>query len=139
MAIRLSAECAREDIMIRAFAEWLKRKRDRAELNALDTDERVRVAHDLGVGAAELDYLVREAHDPVELPRMMAAIGIDEAALHRAQPALARDLERVCSLCEITTLCRHELASGTAGVSYPYFCPNAEELKALSKKARRRG
>ena len=110
--------------MIQAFAEWLKRRRDRAELNALDIDERVRVAHDLGVGAAELDYLVREAHDPV---------------LHRAQPALARDMERVCSLCETATLCRHELASGTAGVSYPYFCPNAEELKALSKKARRRG
>lgn len=125
--------------MIHAFAEWLKRRRDRAELSALDTDERDRVAHDLGVGAAELDFLVREGHDPLELPRMLAAIGIDEAALARAQPALRRELERVCSLCESTTLCRHELADGTAGVSYPYFCPNAEELKALSGKARPRG
>jgi uncharacterized protein YjiS (DUF1127 family) len=125
--------------MIHAFAEWLKRRRDRAELNALDTDERDRVAHDLGVGAAELDYLVREGHDPVELPRMLAAIGIDETALKRAQPALSREMERVCSLCESTTLCRHELASGTAGVSYPYFCPNAEELKAVSRTARLRG
>ena len=125
--------------MIHAFAEWLKRRRDRAELNALDIDERDRVAHDLGVGAAELDYLVREAHDPIELPRMLAAIGIDETALKRAQPALRREIERVCSLCQSTTLCRHELASGTAGVSYPYFCPNAEELKALSGKARPHG
>jgi hypothetical protein len=122
--------------MIQAFAAWLQRRRDRAELNALDVEERDRVAHDLGVGAPELEYLVRVAHDPIELPRMMAAIGIDEEALKRAQPALRRELERVCSLCESTTLCRHELADGTAGVSYPYFCPNAEELKALSGKAR---
>lgn len=125
--------------MIQAFAEWLKRRRDRAELNALDVEERERVAHDLGVGAPELDYLLRVAHDPVELSRMMAAIGIDEEALTRAQPALRREMERVCSLCETTTLCRHELASGTAGVSYPYFCPNAAELKALSGKARAAG
>jgi hypothetical protein len=136
---RLSAECAREEIMIQVFADWLKRRRDRAELNALDGEERERVAHDLGVGAAELDYLVREGHDPVQLPQMLAAIGIDEAALKRAQPSLRRELERVCSLCETATLCQYELAGGTAGVSYPYFCPNAAELKALSGKARPRG
>jgi uncharacterized protein YjiS (DUF1127 family) len=121
--------------MIRAFADWLKRRRERAELDALDAGERSRLAQDLGVGTAELDYLVRESHDPAQLPRLMAAIGIDEAALQRAQPALLRDMERVCSLCEATNLCRHELASGTAGVSYPYFCPNAEELREMCGKA----
>jgi uncharacterized protein YjiS (DUF1127 family) len=121
--------------MIRAFADWLKRRRECAELSALDADERDRVAHDLGVSANDLDYLVREAHDPVQLPRMMAAIGIDDAALRRAQPALMRDMERVCSLCGATSLCREELATGTAGVSYPYYCPNGGELKQLSRKA----
>lgn len=121
--------------MLHAFAEWLKRRRERAELDALDADERNRVAHDLGVSADQLDYLVRESHDPVELPRMLAAIGIDEAGLRRAQPALMRELQRVCSLCESSTLCHHEIESGTAGVSYPYFCPNADELKALGRKA----
>ena len=121
--------------MIRAFADWLKRRRESNELSALDADERERVAHDLGVSANELDYLVQEAHDPVQLPRMMAAIGIDEAALRRAQPALLRDMERVCSLCEATNLCRHELDGGTAGVSYPYFCPNKEELTEMCGKA----
>ena len=121
--------------MIRAFADWLKRRRDYVELSALDADERERVAQDLGVSANELEYLVREAHDPVQLPRMMAAVGIDEAALRRAQPALMRDMERVCSLCEATSLCREEIATGTAGVSYPYYCPNAGELKQLSGKA----
>lgn len=121
--------------MFQVFAAWLKRRRDRAELNAMDANERERVAHDLGVSAKELDFLVSEAHDPVQLPQMMAAIGIDEAALHRAQPGLLRDMERACSLCEAANLCRHEIASGTAGVSYVYFCPNAEDLKRLSGKA----
>ena len=72
----------------------------------------------------------------------IAVIGLearDYLSHGRTPEETARDMERVCSLCETTTVCRHELASGTAGVSYPYFCPNAEELKALSKKARRRG
>lgn len=120
--------------MIRTFAEWLKRRRELAELGALDSDERDRLAHDLGVSANALDFLVREGHDPVELPQMMAAIGIDEAALRRVHPALVRDMERVCSMCESTNLCRNELAMGTAGVSYPYFCPNSEELVELSGK-----
>lgn len=120
--------------MIQAFADWLKRRRDCAELGALDSDERDRLAQDLGVGVAELDYLVRESHDPQNLPRMMAAIGIDEAALQRAHPTLLRDMERVCGLCTKTSKCRHELADGTAGVTYLYFCPNAAELTAINRR-----
>ena len=121
--------------MIRAFADWLKRRRECAELSALDGNERSRLAQDLGVGAAELDYLVRESHNPEQLPRLMAAIGIDEARLQRVRPTLLRDMERVCSLCTNTTKCRHELADGTADVTYPYFCPNAAELTALNSRA----
>lgn len=121
--------------MIRALTAWLKHRRERAELNALDADERDRLASDLGVSASELDYLVSESHDPVELPRMMAAIGIGEAALRRAQPALMREMERACSLCRSADLCSEELANGTAGVSYPYFCPNGECLKEVSAES----
>jgi hypothetical protein len=121
---------------LNAFTQWLKRRRESAELGALDVEERKRVAHDLGVSAADLDHLVRHSHDPVEMGHMLAAIGVDEAALRRAQPLLMRDLERTCSLCTTVALCRHEIASGTAGVSYAYFCPNASELKALSGETR---
>ncbi|CAN0508445.1 unnamed protein product, partial [Phaeothamnion confervicola] len=48
-----------ERAMLQTLADWLKRRRERAELDALDPGERDRVAHDLGVSATELDFLVR--------------------------------------------------------------------------------
>lgn len=121
--------------MFQSLADWLKRRRDRAELDMLDVGEHERVAHDLGVSGAELDFLVRESHDPVELPRMLAALGIDEAALRRAQPALMRDMQRVCSVCGSLGECRNELELGTAGTTYAGFCPNAAAFEALAAKA----
>ena len=123
--------------MFQTLADWLKRRRDRAELDALDADEHDRVAHDLGVSATELDYLVQESHDPIQLPQMLAALGVDEARLRRAQPALLRDMQRVCSLCGLADACSHMIADGVAGETYPVFCPNADTLKALAAKAGR--
>lgn len=121
--------------MFQTLADWLKRRRERAELDALDGDERDRVAHDLGVSAAELDFLVEESHDPIQLPQMLTALGIDEARLRRAEPAMLRDMQRVCSLCGLADACSHMIADGVAGLTYPEFCPNAETLKALAAKA----
>lgn len=120
--------------MLQALADWLKRQRDRAELNALDTDQRARVAQDLGVSAAELDFLVRESHDPVQLPQMLAALGVDAAALQRAEPALVRDMLRVCSLCESVDACKYALKQGFADLSYPHYCPNAETLNSIRRR-----
>jgi len=121
--------------MFQTLADWLKRRRERAELDALDADERNRVAHDLGVSTAELDFLVQESHDPIQLPRMLAALGIDEARLLHAQPAMMRDMQRVCSLCGLADACSHMITDGVAGQTYPVFCPNADTLKALAAKA----
>ena len=120
--------------MFENLADWLKRRRERAELGALDAGERDRVAHDLGVSAAELDFLVRESHDPVQLPQMLEALRIDEAAVRRAEPAMLRDMQRVCSLCPSTDLCEYALAQGIASFAYPDFCPNADTLKGLARQ-----
>ena len=93
--------------MFHALEVWLKRRRENAELAAMQSGERERVAHDLGVSTSELDYLVRESHDPVQLPQMLAALGIDAEAVRRAQPALMRDMRRTCSLCTETLECRY--------------------------------
>lgn len=120
--------------MLHTLADWLRRRRERDELDALDADQRDRVAQDLGVSASELDYLVRESHDPVQLPQMLKALGIDESALRRAAPALLRDMQRVCSLCAVSGECRYEIAEGTAALTYPEFCPNADTLAGLAHK-----
>lgn len=123
--------------MFQTVTDWLKRMRDRAELDTLDAGERDRVAQDLGVSTAELDYLVRESHDPVQLPLMLAELGINEDALRRASPGMLRDLRRVCSLCETTDTCNHMLADRIAGLTFPEFCPNAETLRALAGTRRK--
>jgi uncharacterized protein YjiS (DUF1127 family) len=123
--------------MFQIVADWLKRRRESAELDALDDSQRARVASDLGVSATELDFLVREAHDPVQLPKMLAALGIDEAALRRAEPAMTRDMLRVCSLCTTTDACKYALAQGFADLAYPNYCPNAEALSTLPRRAAR--
>ena len=117
--------------MFHVLELWLKRRRENAELSAMEAGERDRVARDLGVSPAELSYLVRESHDPVQLPQMMAALGIDEEAVRRAQPALLRSMRRTCSLCTETVECRYELRDGTAGLTYQEFCPNRKELEEL--------
>lgn len=78
--------------MHQIIADWLKRRREGAELDSLDQRQRARVAHDLGVTTTDLDFLVRESRDPLQLPKMLAALGIDEAALRRAEPAMPRDM-----------------------------------------------
>jgi uncharacterized protein YjiS (DUF1127 family) len=121
--------------MFQTLADWLKRRREGAELDALDDGQREQVARDLGVSATELDFLVREARDPVQLPKMLAALGIDEAALRRAEPAMERDMLRVCSLCAAVDACKYALAQGFADLAYPNFCPNAEALSTLPRRA----
>ena len=120
--------------MLQTLANWLKRRRESAELDALDSDQRASVARDLGVSAAELDFLVRKSHDPLQLPQMLAALGVDEAALQRAKPAMMRDMLRVCSLCESVDACKFALDRGIVDVAYSHFCPNAETIKTIPRR-----
>lgn len=117
--------------MFRAIELWLRRRRENAELAAMEAGERERVARDLGVSTSELDYLVRESHDPAQLPRMLAALGIDGEALRRVQPALLRNMRRTCSLCGEVERCRQEFREGMAPLTYGAFCPNTAELDEL--------
>lgn len=110
------------------FGGWLKQRR---ELNASDPGELERLAHELNVSPAELAMLASQtAH---ELPYMLTAMGIYETAL-RAQPALLRDMERVCSLCTQKRQCHEELAAGTAATNYVEYCGNADTIDTLRFK-----
>ena len=115
------------------FARWLERRRDIAELCTCDAIGREKMATDLGVSPGELDQLVRRGpHAADELPKMMAAVGLDAKAIARAQPLVMRDLERVCVLCERKDQCDRDLAAGTAAQHYKEYCVNAGTLATLS-------
>jgi hypothetical protein len=124
--------------VIDLFADWLKQRRELNELMefAADPGELERVARDLNVTPADLEMLVRQISQGAnELPYTLTALGIDEAALRRAEPALLRDMERVCSFCTHKRQCHQELAAGTVATNYVEYCENADAIDTLRFKS----
>jgi transcriptional regulator with XRE-family HTH domain len=124
--------------VIDMFGNWLKQRRELNELMEYEAEfgELERVAHDLNVTRADLERLVRQGSESAnELAHMIAALGIDEAALRRAEPALLRDMERVCSFCTHKRQCHQELATGTAATNYVEYCENADAIDTLRFKS----
>ena len=119
------------------FGDWLKRRRELNELMecAADPGELERIARDLNVTRDDLEMLVRQGSQSAdELPYMLTALEIDEATLRRAEPALLRDMERICSLCTHKRQCHQELAAGTAATNYVEYCENADTIDLLRFK-----
>ncbi|WP_407157503.1 DUF6455 family protein [Bradyrhizobium sp. STM 3557] len=124
----------RVQLLIDAFVGWLERFRALREIGQLDREEVQRIAGDLRISPDDLDELVRSGpHAADELPRMLKALGIDEAALTRLEPLVLRDMARVCSLCQDKARCRDDLAAGTADRHYEEYCLNAPTLDNLGE------
>lgn len=124
--------------VIDMFGDWLKQRRELNELMEYETEfgELERVARDLNVTTADLERLVRQGSQSAnELAYMLTALDIDEAALWRAEPALLRDMERVCSFCTHKRQCHQELAAGTAATNYVEYCENADTIDTLRLKS----
>ena len=122
--------------MLEALTQWLIHQRERAAFGLTRGDQFDELARDLGVTANELSYLVKLTPDPLRLPDMLRTLGIDEAALRRAQPALLRAMEETCSQCVVLGRCQQALDRGTAATGYTQFCPNAASLTELRARAR---
>jgi hypothetical protein len=124
----------RVQLLIDAFVGWLKRHRELSELGQLDRESMQRIAGDLRISPGDLDELVRHGpHAADELPRMLKALGIDEAGRARAEPLVLRDMARVCSLCQDKARCRDDLAAGTADKHYEEYCLNAPTIDHLGE------
>jgi hypothetical protein len=120
------------------FGDWLKQRRELNDLMefAADPGELERVARELNVTPADLERLVRQvSRGANELPYTLTALGIDEAALRRAEPALLRDMERICSFCTHKRQCHQELTAGTAATNYVEYCENADTIDMLRFKS----
>jgi hypothetical protein len=82
--------------------------------------------------SADLDTFVRQGpHAADELPRLLEVLGIDEAALVRSEPAVLRDMKRVCVSCERKVQCRNDLETGASARDYGDYCVNAQTMNAL--------
>jgi len=119
-----------------AIANWIKKYRYTVglhdELARCGPDEVARTARDLGVSPGELVRLADQGPNAADqLSRLLRALGVDAKKLSRSDPAMMRDLQRLCITCDHKGRCGHELAAGTAAENYRSFCPNAISLDAL--------
>ena len=124
------------DLVIETFGDWLKHRRELKEMREMDAANFNQIAGDLRISSADLEALVRQGpHAADELPKMLRALGIDQADLARTETLVLRDMERVCSLCSHKRRCGHELAAGTAAAHYEEYCANAPTIDGLGKPA----
>ena len=114
------------------FGEWLKHRRELREMREMDATNFGRIASELRMSSADLEALVRQGpHAADELPKMLAALGIDQDNLARTEPLVLRDMERVCALCTHKRRCDRDLAAGTAVAHYEEYCANAPTIDGL--------
>lgn len=120
--------------MVNTLTAWLAHRRGVAELSRLSDVEFASIAKDLRLSQIDLSRLAHRAPDGTgNLERMFDALGIKCAAIARTEPAVVRDMERVCAACPNATRCRRELRAGTARRSYGAFCANSCTFDVLDR------
>jgi hypothetical protein len=113
--------------------KWLQMWAPNADARELERcgDDIRRIAADAGVDTDDLRRLVSRGENAAALlPNLMEVLNLDPAAV---PIDVLRDLQRVCSFCKTKTECACELAHGSAAITYPEFCPNAQTLRALQQ------
>jgi hypothetical protein len=127
------------DFVLDAIASWVNKYRHVSglhdEFGHCSPDDVMQIAKDLGVPAGELRALAAKGPGAAELlEKMLVALRVDPEALAKSNPAVMRDLQRLCVACSQKGRCQHELAEGTAAEHFREFCPNAFTLDALFKQ-----
>ena len=113
---------------------WRQRHSSLRELDGLGSDGLRELAGDVALQQADLYNLVsRSPADGALLPRLLASIGLDGDRVSRQQPAVMRDMARICAGCDSARRCRRELDREEAELSYQAYCPNAETIEALRR------
>jgi uncharacterized protein YjiS (DUF1127 family) len=94
------------------------------------------IARDVGLSSSDLYAIAAKPPDAADQHKQrLAALDIDRAALLRRHPRVARDLERVCSLCGQKRRCERDLASHPNDPVWRTYCPNTQTLDALKAAA----
>lgn len=127
------------DFVMNAISGWVNKYRSmyslRDELGECSPQDVARIAADIGVPPGELRALAAKGPGAADLlEKMLLKLHVDPAQLANANPAIMRDLQRLCVVCGQKERCQHELKEGTAAEHYHEFCPNAFTLDALFKQ-----
>ena len=114
------------------WRNWKTARSSGAELRCFAEDEVERMAQEIGTSAAELRQLAKRGPDSANLLlQRMAALDLDPNEVAAREPAMFRDLQRVCTMCESRGRCARELACNPDSPLWEEHCLNVETLKAL--------
>jgi hypothetical protein len=127
------------EFVLEAVAGWINKYRQASslhdELGHCSPEDVMQIAKDLGVPVSELRKLATKGPGAADLmEKMLIALRVDPHVLVNTNPAVMRDLQRLCVVCSQKGRCEHELAKGTASEHFREFCPNAFTLDALFKQ-----
>jgi hypothetical protein len=121
------------------WRNWRQQRAAIAELNGLGEPELAHIAHDVGLNAPELRALAgRWPASTGLLSQRLEALRLDETAIGKSEPAVLRDLERVCGQCAAEGQCAHDLASDPDDRVWRDYCPNVATLDALGSEEKDR-
>ena len=125
-----------DDSVFAAIADWVRRFRSHAgnddTFGQCSADEVKQIAKDIGMSPAELRAIARKEPGAADLlQKMLVALGVAPETLMKRDPAVMRDLQRLCISCSHKSRCQHDLAIGEAATRFHEFCPNAYTLDAL--------
>jgi hypothetical protein len=126
-------ETAMQPASFRSASAWLRNVFAARALphDLEESGEMTRIAHDLGLSEAELKMLARQGpQSPHLLYDRLRELGLDRQDLANAGPAVVRDLEHTCAMCQSQRRCAKDLAPHEAGAGRTY-CGNETTLQAL--------
>jgi uncharacterized protein YjiS (DUF1127 family) len=127
----------RVEYLINSFTAWLAHRREMNELRQMDRVNLEQIASDLRISSGDLEELVQQGpHAADELPKLLKALGINEADLANSNPLMLRDMERVCALCHHKRECDHDLVASTSSAHYEDYCLNAPTIEEFRAKAK---
>lgn len=127
------------DSVFGAIADWVRKFRSHAgnddTFGQCSPEEVKQIANDIGISPAELRGIARREPGAADLlQKMLVALGVAPETLVKRNPAVMRDLQRLCVSCTHKNRCQHELAIGEAAERFHEFCPNAYTLDALLER-----
>jgi hypothetical protein len=133
-----ASHCPTVEFVLDALAGWINKYRQASSLHDefghCSPEDVMLIAKDLGVPVSELRTLATKGPGAADLmKKMLIALRVDPNLVD-TNPAVMRDLQRLCVVCSQKGRCEHELAKGTASEHYREFCPNAYTLDALFKQ-----
>jgi hypothetical protein len=116
------------------FVTSCKSRRDLRELAGLDDANFSAIARDLRLSPRDFEAVARnDGRWSANLGELLDSLGIDRAEAIRTEPAVMRDMERVCAVCPAAARCGRDLRVGHARWTYREYCANSPTIEALEE------